>query len=236
MIWAIFFAVFLLCFRKNIAFLFKSLSDLCNRTTTLQYGEFKLGANSQILLGDQGGNEVKYAEMLKAFENPIVTNEENIIKNQLIEYKWSSKQAINVIVAQLAYKNFLIKLLIIDKLIYEEQIKLLFYLNTQNKPCDESDLQKYYLSWKEREWSARLFFWKKNAKEIDIKYEDFLAFLCQNGLINQNVHKYNITMLGKEYLSFIVKIGRPLHFPCDNKSEPAQENTASSEPIQENTD
>lgn len=219
-IWVAFLVFFIIYFRRNIQTFFNALSGFCDRTSTIQYGEFKLGTNSHIPLGEQGISDIKYVEMLKAFQSPIVNSEEKTIRSQLSENKWSDKQAKEVLISQLAYKNFLTLLLFIDKLIFNEQIKLLLYLNNQGKACHESVLEQFYLEWKSINQRIKAVISTNNVNETDYTYEQFLMFLCQNGLISQNIHDYSITVLGKEYLSFIVRIGRQLPFLFDSANKP----------------
>lgn len=89
-------------------------------------------------------------------------------------------------------------MLVIDKLIYEEQIELLSYLNKQPKACPESSLFVYFKNWQER------------TKNQDYNFQNFLNFLLQQGLIAQSIDGYTISLIGKEYLSFLIKVGKPI--------------------------
>lgn len=72
--------------------------------------------------------------------------------------------------------------LVIDRLIYEEQVKLLLYLNSQFIPSPEVNLFDFYKAWKNKE------------KDKNYSFESFLNFLLQNRLIMQNVNGYSIAL------------------------------------------
>jgi hypothetical protein len=86
----------------------------------------------------------------------------------------------------------------IDRFIYSEQIELLLYLNKQIKACTESDLFPFYKKWLEKS--------KENAYE----FKNFLNFLLTNRFISQDMNGYSISILGREYLSMIFRLGRAL--------------------------
>lgn len=203
LVWTVFLLIIFIALKSQFESLLKCLVNLCNKTSSFEYGNFKLGLDSKIQLGEQGKNDLKYVEMLKAFQSPIVTNEERAIRNQLAEIGYAPKQAIEILIAQLAYKNILTLFLFIDKNIYEEQIKLLIFLNEQYKPFSALDLQHFYNDWKSK---AEI----NTKSKIDYTYEQFLLFLIVNGLIIQNTVGYVITLLGKDYLSFVVRQGRQI--------------------------
>lgn len=82
-----------------------------------------------------------------------------------------------------------------------KQIELLQYLNTHQTPQPEKDLTLFFQKWQER----------INNKESKSKskFEFFLKFLLQNRLVSQNIVGCSISLLGKEYLCFTVRVGRP---------------------------
>lgn len=219
--WVIFWLIVLFYFRYGFAAILISLANLCNRikSTTFEFIGIKLGADASLSLGGEGFNDEKFNVFLKAFQSPIITNEEKIIRNQLAEAKCSDGQAITVLISQLANRNVLTLLCLIDRCIYEEQIKLLLYLNTNSKICTGDDLQQFYTLWHEKSIK-----FKEAISAIDDKassyenstYEQFLGFLITHGLINQNINGYSITPLGKDYLSFIVRAERRL--PQDSEA------------------
>jgi hypothetical protein len=62
----------------------------------------------------------KHLEYLKAYQSNVITIEERIIRNQLTESKMTEEQALNVLICHLANANLLVKLLIINQLIFKE--------------------------------------------------------------------------------------------------------------------
>ncbi len=164
-----------------------------------------LSGSSSLSTGQQVGNEARYLELLKAYQSPTITNEEKYIKAKITETGCTNEQAINVLIADLANHRILFRMAFIDFSIYPEQIKLLFHLNVQAKPVSEVRLQGYLNEYIERT--------KDSAKIID----QFLGYLIDQRLITQNVDGYSVTIFGKEYLGFFVRMGRPV--PKDESSE-----------------
>jgi hypothetical protein len=199
LIWAIFFIIVIVIFYKDI----KDILSGFSKKGKVQYKGFniELGSSTPTLYpSQQESGDAKHLELQKTYQSSIIHMEETTIKGQLIEAKLTSDQAINVLVYHLAYANLAIKLFAIDKLIFQEQVKLLLHLNTRFKPCPESDLLLFYDEWK-----------TKNPK-ADYPFKSFLEFLSQQRLVFQNIDGYVIASLGKEYLAFLIKIGRPLPF------------------------
>lgn len=192
--------IFFWMFKKAICNFFTTIS---NRANNLYYKgsnkEFNLslGSVSQNVPADQMEYaNAKHLELLKAFQSSIVTTEEVTIKKQLSEAKITSEQAINVLINHLANANLTISLLAIDKLIFPEQIKLLLHLNTQFAPIPETNLFHFYEEWVNK------------TKLNNFTFENFLGFLSQYRLIAQSIQGYSISVLGKEYLSFLIRIGK----------------------------
>jgi len=213
--WVLFGLVVIWVLRQGFSLLLVSFANLCNRikSTTFEFIGMKFGADASSSLGSEGINDEKFNVFLKAFQSPVITTEEKTIRNQLAEAKCSDGQAITVLISQLANRNVLTLLCLIDRSIYEEQIKLLLHLNTNNKTCTGDELQQFYTLWYEKSIK-----FKEAISAIDDKassyanstYEQFLGFLVTHGLISQNISGYSITPLGKDYLSFIVRVGRQL--------------------------
>lgn len=197
LIWAIFALIVIGIFKKQIDDLLFGFS----KKGKVQYKGFniELGSNTPTLLASQQeSGDVKHLELQKTYQSSVIHTEETTIKSQLIEAQLTSDQAVNVLIYHLAYANLAVKLLAIDKLIFEEQVKLLLYLNTRFKPCSESDLLAFYEEWK-----------KKNSA-VDYPFRNFLDFLSQHRLVFQTLDGYTIAPIGKEYLAFLVRIGRSL--------------------------
>ncbi|MFN7097932.1 MAG: hypothetical protein ACK4PR_10330 [Gammaproteobacteria bacterium] len=186
-------------FRKPLNTIFVSVSKLWDRTKNFQLdvNTFKISLGSDMPI-PEGINTIntERGNSFKDYQSIIITNEENIIKNQLEKAGYNSKEAINILINQLANKNLHIKLLVINSFIDIEQIKALSSINHCGKPSTEEDLKQYYENCK-----ARL-----NATEMT--FDQFMFFLLQQGLVTQEFMGYRCTMMGKEYLTFIVRIGR----------------------------
>lgn len=197
LIWAIFALVVIIIFKKQIQDLLSGFS----KKGKVQYKGFniELGSNTPTLLANQQeSGDSKHLELQKTYQSSVILTEESTIKSQLIEAKLTSDQAINVLIYHLAHANLAIKLFAIDKLIFQEQVKLLLFLNTRFKPCPESDLLPFYKEWKSKNLNA------------DYPFNNFLDFLSQRRLIIQSLDGYSIAPIGKEYLAFLVRIGKPL--------------------------
>lgn len=200
LVFIILFFAALLVFRKEISNLLFSLSNICGRAKILQFGSMNMilgDDDTPFLKQQQEYSSIKQAEFSKAFQSPIITVEEKIIKEQLLSAGFTSEQAISILIYQLANKNLINKLLTINNLIFKEQVELLIFLNSQFKPQPENLLYRYYQVWFE------------NNKESDYKFHGFLNYLIKEKLISQCFEGYSIGEIGKEYLIFLVKIGRP---------------------------
>lgn len=136
--------------------------------------------------------------MLKAFQSKVVTTEEKLIRNRIKDLKLSTEQATNILISDLAIARFNFAILGINLSIYDEQVKILVYLNTKNVAVGEEDLVKFYLDYQSR------------TKNTSYPLDNFLNYLIQQNLILKNDLGYFITVLGREYLSFRVSSGAPL--------------------------
>lgn len=202
--WPIFFLVIFVVFYLEIRSLLRALINLCNRADSFEFAGFRLGSGSPISLGEQNISDVRYIEMLKAFQSPIVTNEENIIRKQLFDAKCSAKQANDILISQLAHRILLTQLFYIDRFIFNEQISLLLYLNSEGRSCLVAELHSFYVKYQNN-------FRQQALSNVPESAEDqFFAFLNINGLINLSMAGFSITSLGKDYLAFAVRVGRPL--------------------------
>lgn len=199
LIWLIFFLIIVLIFKNHIKRLFEAFIDPGNKAQKLKHKDFSLdlGRNTDVLLNTQEEYaSAKQREYLKAFQSHSVTQEENLIRRQLIEVKMRPDQAIDVLIHHLANQNLLIKLLYLDRLIFKEQIKLLKYLNSQIKPKTKSELLNFYQEW------------LNSGGDESYSFDNFLNFLSSQNLIISGIDGYSISVIGKEYLNFLIRIGR----------------------------
>lgn len=196
-VWAALILIIVLLFKEPLAGILTTIAHVGHRTKNLSYKNFNivLGSDSQLPIGQQENSQ--FITLQKTYQSPIITSEENLILSQLRDAKLSSEQANHVLIYHLAHAQFLIKLLGIDKIIFPEQIRLLFYLNTRNLPEPQTSLLPFYQQW------------QTNNPNIPYSSDAFLNFLSQQGLIRQDLNGYTITLLGKEYLAALVKVGSP---------------------------
>jgi hypothetical protein len=203
LIWAIFLVIIIFWFKKPLMDILINIGSRSKKISCMGFN-IDLGSSPNLSVENQLQAESKGWEFMKAHQIPLITNEEKIIRSQLINSGVSLEQAINILIYQLANKIFSEKVLWINNSIFPEQRYLLMYLNTCIKPSSHLELQNYYLQWKERE------------KDTEYTYEQFLNFLINQNLILSTINGYIISPFGKEYLSFIVKscpwlIGNMLH-------------------------
>jgi len=165
------------------------------------------GGDPSVPIGQQDQTNLKQFELLKAFQSNVVTIEEKFIRDRLIEAKTTPEQAINVLINYLANSRLNITMLLINTFIYNEQIELLTFLNNQVNPSPEATFRPFFDKWKEK------------TKDSNYTFESFLNFLLQHRLIAQNIEGYSISILGKEYLAFLIKIGRPLSYDTSKDSD-----------------
>lgn len=156
------------------------------------------GGDPSLPIGQQDQTNLKQFVLLKAFQSNVVTIEEKSIRDHLIEANTTTEQAINVLINHLANSRLNITMLLINNFIYNEQIELLAFLNNQINSSPEAKLRPFFERWKER------------SKDSNYTFECFLNFLLQHRLVAQNIEGYSISILGKEYLAFLIKIGKPL--------------------------
>lgn len=197
LVWAIFFLIVIFIFKHRI----DEILNNFGKKGKVRYGSLNIELGSEIpnlITAQQNTPDAKHLELQKTYQSPIITNEEMIIKNQLIESKLTSEQTINVLIYQLANSNLLVKLLAIDKLIFTEQVELLLFLNTKFKPTPESELLSFYTRWK-----------NKNPS-VDYPFKGFIDFLLNQRLIFQGIDGISIALVGKEYLGFLIRTGRSL--------------------------
>lgn len=205
--WPIVILIALWFFREHVRDILNSISSFSKRAKSIRYRNFDLDLGSEIFSSrdnQQQGNESQHFKLEKAYQSSIVTNEEKIIASQLAEAQLSPAQAIAILTNHLANANLIINMLKINGLIFEEQIWLLSFLNEQFKPCSEHDLFPFYERWLSRTGNK------------DYSYVSFMDFLLRERLVAQSLNGYGISILGKEYLAFLVRIGRRISQNCEN--------------------
>ncbi|MCW8469890.1 hypothetical protein OQJ19_04365 [Fluoribacter gormanii] len=199
LIWAVLILIFIIIYKKQLSPILDSIAGIGKKTKNIQYKGLNINLGSEtktMAISRQEVTNEKQTQFQKAYQNIIITNEEKIIRGQLIDAHFTNDQAIDILIYHLANKNFYIKLLEIDRLIFIEQISLLFFLNEEIAPCNSSTLLSFYNDWLKK---------SDNKKYL---FQDFLNFLIHNGLITEDLSGYKISNFGKEYLTFLIRIGR----------------------------
>lgn len=190
--------IIVLIFRAPLTALLYSFARISDRTKKLSYRgvDIILGSDDQLPVGQQ--ENLQFVALQKTYQSSIITSEETLIMSQLRDAKLAHEQANQVLIYHLAHAHFIIKLLSIDKIIFPEQIQLLLYLNARFRPEPQVSFLPFYEQWRNRNTN------------ITYPFEDFLNFLLRQGLISQDFNGFTITLLGKEYLSTLVRLGGPV--------------------------
>lgn len=202
--WPIFLVIITSIFKTPLTAVINALINLGNKAKTLTYNGFniELGSSQHASpIGDQQKNEAQFLDLQKAYQSSIITNEEQIINNQINDAKLTPVQAKSVLTTHLANANFIIKMLRIDKVIFNEQIYLLSFLNKQYKASTEHELLPFYEQWLEK------------SKNSEYTFPSFLSFLLNERLIAQDLNGYHISVMGREFLAFLVRTGRSICIP-----------------------
>jgi hypothetical protein len=193
LIWAITVAGVIFFFKKQIQSILNSISDGEAKIKIGSLIEFRKQKELNLMLNNFNDEASKYE---KAFQSPIITEEEHVVYKKLVHANLTNAQAIKILINHLVNTQLNLRFTVIDKLISDGQIKVLQLLNFSNLPLDEDKL---------------LPFNKKNSNENELYNnppDKFLGLLTDADFIHKEVEGYRITLLGKEYLHFLVKIGR----------------------------
>ena len=142
----IFILIIILIFRKNIGEILNSISEIIkcfcnisNRAKNFNYKGMNIDFNNTNILKDQQ-DQNKSNEFLKSNQNIFITMNEKEIKNFLDKHQITDVQAKEILINDLAYAQFYNKMLEINRIIYDEQINILYYLNYSKNKASQSDL------------------------------------------------------------------------------------------------
>ncbi len=186
-----------------IIFLFRDqLKKLLKNKFSIKIGDhfgLHFGGNEKAEASQNAG----YKKLNDSFENSFVSDNSKLIRNQIIENKLSSGEAISLLIRQLTNTQFKVIMLTVDKLIYNEQIELLYSLSKSPVPFKEIQVMEYFLKLPD------------DKKKITPDLQSFLLFLFQYNLIIVGAYGYQITQIGRDYLKFRVQHGLPLSFETD---------------------
>ncbi|EKD69851.1 MAG: hypothetical protein ACD_46C00713G0002 [uncultured bacterium] len=182
-----------------ILFLFRNeIKKLISRKFFIKIGNnfgVHFGGNQEAEASQNAG----YEKLNDSFENKFISDNSKLIRNQVIENKLSPDETISLLIRQLTNTQFKVILLTIDKLIFSEQIELLYSLSKSPIPFNKNNqVMKFFLKLPDEK------------KKITPDLQSFLLFLFQYDLIVVNAFGYLITQIGREYLKFRVQHGLPL--------------------------
>lgn len=141
-----------------------------------------------------------YEELMHVFDSTVLLEQEANIKKDLETKDLTDIQKIEVLIRHLAATQRSLLFESIDRTIWGSQIKILEYLNANTfgvliemiKPFYENAATQF----------PRIF--------ADYSFEDYFNFLISQHLIVQNGAKYFITERGRDFLSHLIILGRPL--------------------------
>ncbi|MHC4633017.1 MAG: hypothetical protein ACYS9C_17365 [Planctomycetota bacterium] len=137
-------------------------------------------------------------ELMKAFDNPILKEQEQRIK---ADFKTRGVQneadKIEILTRHLAATQIGLACVTIDAQIYGSQVTLLQFLNTKHNLPKER-LKTFY--------DAAVSIYPNIFQNYS--YEQYLAFLINWGLIIEKDNNFSITQFGVEFLSYLTKIKR----------------------------
>lgn len=184
------FIFFCILFQRNIrAFI--------DRLKSLQGGGWKVDANSKPQ-NPAKTKESSVDELMKAFDNPILKEREQLIETDLKKRGvHSDTDKIQILTRHLAATQISIVFVTIDAQIYGSQVALLQFLNTRNNLPKEG-LKAFY----------EIAVSKNSALFQSYQYEQYLAFLKNWGLIIEKDKNLSITVLGIEFLNYLTKVKR----------------------------
>ncbi|MCL5260913.1 MAG: hypothetical protein M1561_04455 [Gammaproteobacteria bacterium] len=213
----IFFFIFVAIYNEQIKKLFTIFADKMQQASNLSCKDLNINFVNPLdintIQNQNIGNQLYSAEQNKAYENLVgnknlfISEREKFITAELIKSKLPPARCIDALKETLAKMMLINNFLLIDKVIFQQQISLLGYLNI-NYFAEKEDLKNFYDDWKA---NSEPHIIKDYLKYVPISLDKFIGFLIDSQLICiTSEHKYNITSFGKEFLSYLIKIGRKI--------------------------
>jgi len=188
--WPLVGIVAIVCFRRCIA-------AFINRARGLKYSGVEIQAGPL----PQDPAEVKVGsadKLLQALDSPVLLKSEKVIRDFL------AKEGINtsddkekVLIRHLAASQLTLVFTRIDFLIYQSQLKILEFLNS-NPSAPRQMAENIY--------NTASAFYPKILK--DYPFEKYLGFLKTNNLIHEEEEILSITEIGREFLAFLIRTRR----------------------------
>jgi hypothetical protein len=179
-------------------FLFRApLTVLIQRTKSVG----KTGLETYEAQPSQPGDEKKaIEEFFRTFDNPLILEAEELIKKDLKQRKIDSpSDREKALVRSLASANIILHFERVHSLIWASQLALLRFLNAREEGADVSEA---------------IVFYELGKKEFPTWYENYtverwLSFLQSLNLITRHDSRIFVSVGGREFLKYLVAIGRP---------------------------
>lgn len=179
-------------------FVFRApLTALLQRTKSVG----KSGLETYEAQPSQPGDETKAIdEFFRTFDNPLILEAEDFIRNDLKQRKIESPQdREKVLIRFLASANMMLHFERVQSLIWASQLALLRFLNARAEGADISEATVFY---------------ELGKKQFPTSYENYpierwLGFLQAFNLIARHDSRIFISVAGREFLKYMVALGRP---------------------------
>lgn len=139
----------------------------------------------------------------------LKTKDIELIRKEIIKLKVSDKEAVDILIDQLASFTSFIKMDNLTKVLFSEQQDLIAEINKQQNGFPINDVEKYLEKWKSSVFDGKYENVKKAMPNYaNWKIADFTTYLLNNGLLMEQNCRFYITPIGKAYLAFCAKVGR----------------------------
>jgi len=195
LIWPLLILIIFWFLKNSIINLLNGLSKNTRNINKVKFGNLSFDFTP----GSSSNENIKASQLNKnllnkAFQHRLIFEEEEIIKKQLIDNNYTYEEALDLMIYHYSHLKFENAFLRLDFIIFPEQIELLHYLNV-NGPKNDEELFLFYDKWKE--------------KNLDRNYSfnNYLQFLFDSRLITRHGLNIDISIHGKEYLSYRIKKG-----------------------------
>lgn len=147
-----------------------------------------------IQIGGNISESSEYAKMQQAYQSPIITEEKETIRAQILKAQLTSEESIDILIHHLANSHLMVRLTSIYGALSSRHTELLLYLN-RPEAFSEAELLDFYEQ-------------QKDNTGHDIDFITCMKELQENELIVQRDSAWSINLLGKEYLVFLVRINK----------------------------
>ena len=176
----------------------KPISDLIPKIRSLGIGKTGLETHSPQLLQKEQEKKSPAEEMMRAFDNKLLLDREDIIKKDLESKVLNQGEMLNVLIRHLAMTQLTLRFEYLNSLIWGSQIEILQNLNSSPHGMTVELIKPRY------DFAADIY----SVQFANYSFEKYLDFLISNILIVNQDNRYFITVLGREFLTFLVQTGR----------------------------